>query len=165
MFSLISGWWYIMGWVGVRKEWRKVGLCRGNWGVGRGLGEGKIMEWDKHHYPMYIYDYTNGVTLLHVQPEKQLYPICVQWIKTNEFLKSIEINTVNLPSCYSDICNQIYILRKKATFFTRHLLFLKTGNNIQQCYNHTVIRSKPWASVNMCYFINGNKTAIEIKTS
>ena len=25
---------------------------------------GKIIEWDKHHYPMYMCDYTNGATLL-----------------------------------------------------------------------------------------------------
>ena len=29
------------------------------------------MEWDRHHYPVYMYDYTNGVNLLHVQPYKQ----------------------------------------------------------------------------------------------
>ena len=38
---------------------------------GEGRGEGKTIEWDRHHYPMYMYEDANGVTLLHVQLEKQ----------------------------------------------------------------------------------------------
>ena len=66
MFSLISGWWYKMR-VG-DEEWEKNGgtldYVEGNereevW---------KIMAWDRHHYPMYMYDYINGVNLHHVQP-------------------------------------------------------------------------------------------------
>ena len=39
-----------------------------------GLRTGKLTEHDKHHYPMYMYDYTNGSTLFHVQPEKKVVP-------------------------------------------------------------------------------------------
>ena len=30
----------------------------------------KMVEWDRHHCPMYVYDYTNGMNLHHVQPQK-----------------------------------------------------------------------------------------------
>ena len=33
-----------------------------------GVGEGKRVDWDRHHYPMYMYDYMNGVNLHCVQP-------------------------------------------------------------------------------------------------
>ena len=39
-----------------------------------GWEEEKVTEWDKYHYPMYMYDYTIGMTLLHSQPEKQVGP-------------------------------------------------------------------------------------------
>ena len=66
MFSLRSGWWYIkrVGKWGVREEWRNFRLCRRKWEVG---GVWKMVEWDRHHYPMYMYDYTNGMNLHHVQ--------------------------------------------------------------------------------------------------
>ena len=28
----------------------------------------RVVEWDRHHYPMYMYDYTNGMNLHCVQP-------------------------------------------------------------------------------------------------
>ena len=62
MFSLISGGWYLMGVGG--GEWEKNGgtLCRRKRG-----GVWKMVEWDRYHYPMYMYDYTNGMNLHCVQ--------------------------------------------------------------------------------------------------
>ena len=37
---------------------------------GRSWGRTKITEWIKDYYPRYMYDYTNGMPLLHVQIEK-----------------------------------------------------------------------------------------------
>ena len=41
---------------------------------GQGAGEGKIIEWDKHHYPMYMYENANGMTILRAQLEKKFTP-------------------------------------------------------------------------------------------
>ena len=61
MISLISEWWYViwgreggknggrMDCIEEKEEWE-------------GWGEGKMTKWDKHHYPMYMYDYTNDLS-------------------------------------------------------------------------------------------------------
>ena len=37
-----------------------------------------MVEWDRHRYPMYMYDYMNDINLEHAQPQKQNYvpPLC-----------------------------------------------------------------------------------------
>ena len=66
MYSLVSGEWYIMG--AGDGEWENNGgtleYVEGN----EREGIWKMAEWDRHHYPMCMYDYTNGMTLHCVQP-------------------------------------------------------------------------------------------------
>ena len=62
----MSGWLYTMGdEEGVREEWGNFRLCKGKW---KGHGILKMVEWDRHHYPMYMCDYMNGMNLHHAQP-------------------------------------------------------------------------------------------------
>ena len=67
IISLISGWWYIM-----RAE-RVKGIMEEGWIVEtemrdeKGEVEGNVIEWGKYHY---MYEYTNDMTVLCVQPEK-----------------------------------------------------------------------------------------------
>ena len=69
MFTLISGCWHIMGWGG-KGRYEKIWIGWREWEEARQKGVGKMVEWDRHHYPMYMYDCMNGVTLHCVQPDK-----------------------------------------------------------------------------------------------
>ena len=62
-------------------KWRMIyngGKGRGEWEKNGGTldyvkgnereGVWKMVEWDRHHYCMYMYDYTNCLNLHHIQP-------------------------------------------------------------------------------------------------
>ena len=68
IFSLISGWRYIMmgGWQrGEKNEGTLDGVEDKGVGVG---GNGKTVEWNRQYYPIHLYDYMNGVNIHCVQP-------------------------------------------------------------------------------------------------
>ena len=59
--------------VGGRQEWRKDGLYRGKRGVA-GVRGRKNNRMRQTSLPCVHVCYTNGMTLLHVKPEKQVVP-------------------------------------------------------------------------------------------
>ena len=69
IFSLISIRWSIVGVVVGREESKNFGLCRGE-KRGGVVGMGRMVEWDRHHYPIYMHDCTSGVTQHHVQSKE-----------------------------------------------------------------------------------------------
>ena len=89
MFSLISGCWYMEG-VGKCRNFR---LCRGKWGDGGGRRKERWWK-ETNHYPMYKYDYTNGVNLHGIETEQWKVLHLVQWIRMH--FDSLYTNGVKL---------------------------------------------------------------------